>query len=222
MTEIEVTASIRARRPEAVGRTMTSVVPVLPGHVNKPQPQPHSCGAEDTSRTAGAGEEDGIGVSVDDAATVAGEEFRAAITTFFKDVVVDSARSEDPTVIKAVGCDRLATERDGRKRAARGVATVRFVMTLMTGPFNDPCTMYPSTIDKIANLYVYQYAITQRSILRHSHGESVRRHLRRGILNRSWEQRTEGLRNLVCGRFLQSLLFNDGRLVLTKGCQLNE
>ena len=141
MTEIEVMASIRARRPEAVGRTMTSVVSVFPGHVNKPQPQPHSCGAEDTSRATDAEEEDGIGVSVEDAATVAGDEFCAAITTFFKDVVVDSARSEDPTVIKAVGCDRLATERDGRKRAARGVATVRFVMTLMIGPFNDPCTM---------------------------------------------------------------------------------
>ena len=81
MTEIDVMASIRARRPEAVGRTMTSVVSVLPGHVNKPQPQPHSCGAEDTSRATGAEEEDGIGVSVEDAATVAGDEFCAARPT---------------------------------------------------------------------------------------------------------------------------------------------
>lgn len=90
----------------------------------------------------GEEEEDGTGgAAVEEAAAaVAGDEFTAAIATFLSEVV-DSARLDEATVIRAVGCDLLATESDGRSNDVRGVVTLRLVMAAVTGPFSEPWTI---------------------------------------------------------------------------------
>ncbi len=91
----------------------------------------------------GEEEEDGTdGAAVEEAATrAAGDEFTAAIATFLGEVV-DNARLDEATVIRAVGCDLFATdESDGRSNDVRGVVTLRLVMAAVTGPFSEPWTM---------------------------------------------------------------------------------
>ncbi len=90
----------------------------------------------------GEEEEDGTGgAAIEEAATRdAGDEFTAAIATFLGEVV-DKARLDGATVIRAVGCDLLDTESDGRSNDVRGVVTLRLVIAAVTGPFSEACTM---------------------------------------------------------------------------------
>lgn len=203
MTEMEVTVSGLTMRLDTVGRTIRSVVGSC--QVSRPQPQLHSSGARAGAARAPDEEAEGmVAVEEDDEIPT---ELRGATSAAGLNTGVASATTLDGP---AVGSVLFSAPSE------TAVVSVRVGMLQMytAGGFMVPCTMYPSTIDKMANLHRVvesEYTDPINNMETHAHGESIRRHLRdNSVLRRGGKEGTERVCDLLWCGLLKRFLLDHG------------